>query len=1614
MIRETRPLSIWISALLTISFSAQGADVGTVADGDWNPGTTVWDGGLPPTSADVAVLGHNVVLNQDGVTSTFSVEGVTFLQDGSTGFPVGSLIVDPGQTLNLSLTSRWAGSDLTIGAGAAVNLLSGATLELTSGGNNLTFHTGSGDGELNILPGSILDGTIGSGVLSNSQINYPGALFRWQGGTLVDGPVENLGQINLIGSSDKSITGRLDNAAGGLIVHDSTGNLVLGGDSLRNAGTYQFVNDADITGPGGIFTNTGVIQKTGGVTTSAISTRLDNPGGSFDIQSGRITLDAAAEGRFAGANFAFQNGGEFGVGGTWLLTTGNGTSSPNVYVGTGTGRVVLESGSVLDAVNGSGILGVTAQLNFPPGLFDWEGGELRDGTIENIGEITLTSGDLKSITGRLRNSGTLIHDSSGDLELHGLALINEAGAIFDSVSSANITAGNAQATLENRGTIRNSVGTTIGVQLDNPGGSFELTGGTLELAAGALARFDDATFNFSNGAAFEVDGNWLLTTGNTTSTPNLYTGTGDGQIILQPGSILDAVIGAGILGVTAQLDFPGDMFRWDGGELRDGTIENLGQINLSGTGSKVITGRLLNSGTLVHDSSGALELHGLAFINDTGAVYDSVSSADITAGDGAATFENRGTFRNTGGTTIGVQLNNPRGSFDLRGGGTLDLAADALGRFAGADFVFSDNSNFDVNGTWLLTTGNSTATPNVYTGSGEGQVTLQNGSVLDAVIGQGILGVTAQLDFPGEMFRFSGGELQDGTIENLGQINLVSASTKVITGRLLNSGTIVQSNGGALQLNSRALINAAGASYIIDSNADVTAGNPGAVFENRGLIQKSGSVGSSAIEAQLDNIDGTLRVDVGTLSLAGTGIFESALFEVSDGAELTVDSTLLLTRNNSTSTPQLYRGQGAGRVVLSAGGELDAINGGGLSNVTAQLDFPAGMFAWEGGRFVDGTIENRGSMSIAASVTKRLAGALLNSGIIDHEGGPLVIESGRFTNGPSGSYDLAGDISIEGPGDFFNDGNFTKSAGAGTASLGAPFTHRGGVVTAGSGTLNFPNGVTFNGGAFRVTGGATLDFNASLTVPDDGLLGGSGTINATSVSVEGVLEPGDDLGTLSLAGDLTLDADSEARFEIAGLANFDQVAVGGMLAADGNLVVVFVSGFAPDDGDQFTLFTSTGATSIPDISQVTILGLAPGADFSLSETAGSVILEALVDTEPGNTIEDLTPPVILSAGDMFGDALAIDGNLIAVGVPGMDAAGGTGAVAIYEFVEGQPVFQTMIDIPDGFSAEGFGAALDLSGDTLVVGTVGGSAPTGKNGRKLASAVAAAIFQRDGLGSWEFKQPLPPIDGGSTNDGYGSAVSVDDDDVAIGAPEDLPVGEPEPVGAAHIFRRSNSTATFMPEEKITPPPDEAGGRFGQTLSVNKGRLGVGSPRGKPTPGGDTSGTASIYDLIAGAATRLGTVSGSGATGNDDNFGAAVDVDDDGTLVVGAPNENAGRGAAYVFNTNVPTLDETDRLQPAQPEPDSRFGTSVALDRTGIVIGAPRTPIADGGTGRVHLYDRNSREEQSSISAKSNQRGFGVDVGISGGKIGIGAPESSELAGAAAVVFDPGRIFADGFE
>jgi|GEM_PF-5576920 len=283
----------------------------------------------------------------------------------------------------------------------------------------------------------------------------------------------------------------------------------------------------------------------------------------------------------------------------------------------------------------------------------------------------------------------------------------------------------------------------------------------------------------------------------------------------------------------------------------------------------------------------------------------------------------------------------------------------------------------------------------------------------------------------------------------------------------------------------------------------------------------------------------------------------------------------------------------------------------------------------------------------------------------------------------------------------------------------------------------------------------------------------------------------------------------------------------------------------------------------------------------------------------------------------FGAAVAVEGDTLVVGSP---TAGATqqGTAWVIDLAGAQAPVELVPGPGSGITDNSeFGSAVDIDGDTVVVGSPGpvGAAPG-------VAVTRATIWQNVGS-TWQLVGDV--ADTSSDDQRSGSTVAIDGDLVAVGAPSG---GFTPGIGYVDIWRQTTPGAwTALANTRLFGLTGE---RFGQDVDVQTSNLGDVVVVGVP---GGNQASLFTYDDSAGWDAGQALVAPGGVTTT--FLGSSVAID--GTIVVTGDSDSQ-RAVAFENSAYRVWTPLTD-FQAADGELFDAFGSTAAVAGGNIVIGAP---------------------------------------------------------------------------
>ena len=352
----------------------------------------------------------------------------------------------------------------------------------------------------------------------------------------------------------------------------------------------------------------------------------------------------------------------------------------------------------------------------------------------------------------------------------------------------------------------------------------------------------------------------------------------------------------------------------------------------------------------------------------------------------------------------------------------------------------------------------------------------------------------------------------------------------------------------------------------------------------------------------------------------------------------------------------------------------------------------------------------------------------------------------------------------------------------------------------------------------------------------------------------------------------------------------------------------------------------------------------------------------IYDATDGTLLHTLNNPNVNTNNvqDVFGQSVAISGNVAIVGAPGEDDAGGIAGKAYLFDVNTGSLLHTLNN-PNTFGTsqlDYFGWSVDIKGNYCIVGAYNEDS-TGKT-----STGAAYIFAVD-TGTLLYTKTNSS---GTSNSNFGWSVAVGDFYYAIGAPDK--VGS-DWVGGAVLYGRLDTGSTI---QEIRSPNNWYGDRFGYSVAISGSNLIVGAPFVDEVSGSGPvdSGKVYRYTLTTGGSISVNTFNNPNPVGTTerDYFGWSVAAAGDHSIA-GAYEEDdnisissSSAGKAYINNSLFirHTLNNPNRY--ATPRFDN-FGYSVGITELDsvtndyrVIVGAWGEGDADGtSSGKAYIYRLN---------------------------------------------------------
>jgi autotransporter-associated beta strand protein len=986
---------------------------------------------------------------------------------------------------------------------------------------------GANTANISVNTGATLGLNINATSTFNQSFSGAGTILQTEGVNILNGNSAGFSGTYIV-DFNRLILGN-SNALG-------TANIV--NNSLVFFGDFNLANNISGTGQV-IYTGVGTGDLSGNNTFS----------GGIDIQSGSL--------RVANVNAL----------GTGAVTSSNGTL---LQVDNATDQVLANdlTGDLTLVKTNTGVLDLTGNNTYDGGTLI-DGGAIRVDSFARLGTGPVLANAGGSLILNYNGAGTLLQttpfmtgDGSFIKEGTGNVVMNQTSTYTGgtTIRAGRIGLNNGDAL--GTGAIQIDSGAELGVGgivLNN-----NLTGsGLVRKTASNLVELYGDNRGFTGTIQVE-DGLLFANNGNALGSGILQIDSGTG---VQLGAVNDSTVAADLAGGGSfeklgggLVTLTGDGSQFTGGiGISDGILEIEGSQNIG------------NSSTMFIGATGALQL------NTAGStqLFNSLSGAGALIKTGTGTVFLTGNNTHSGGTDIqqgAIRVSDlaalGTGPVSVQFGAALDLSISGAATYNGA-----------ISGAGILRksdTGDLTLISNTLTGG----LDIIGGRVIvgsTAALGSGPVTTAADTQL---VFANSTTEVSNTLISGAGAVTMDGTGSLIINnansytgGTIINSGRVGLNNGMGLGTGN----------VIVLQNAILGIGGVAVANNISGAGQIVKTANNTALLTGINSHSGGTDIQQGAIVVNNTAALGSGAVTTAAGTALIVDysgSTNNALNNLLTGAGALIK-EGSGTVVVNGSNNYT----GGTAINTGRLGLNFGdalgtgiVVINAGASLALGDLTYANATSGAGQIVKTSAGITTLTGTNTHSGG-IDIQNGTL--------DVTGNAAL-------GTGTVSIASGANfryTNATAATFTNAlsgmGTFNKLGAGQLTFANNFTL--GALSLQAGRTRINSVATTnvfVNPTATLDGTGRIIG-SLTNNGTVAPGNSIGTLTVQGNYTHNANSVLEIEFDGAGNIDLLDVTGNANLNGGTLRFVSIGGAEGNGGTFL---RTGGTLTGTFATVETVG----------------------------------------------------------------------------------------------------------------------------------------------------------------------------------------------------------------------------------------------------------------------------------------------------------------------------------------------------------------------------------------------------------------------------------------
>jgi len=491
-----------------------------------------------------------------------------------------------------------------------------------------------------------------------------------------------------------------------------------------------------------------------------------------------------------------------------------------------------------------------------------------------------------------------------------------------------------------------------------------------------------------------------------------------------------------------------------------------------------------------------------------------------------------------------------------------------------------------------------------------------------------------------------------------------------------------------------------------------------------------------------------------------------------------------------------------------------------------------------------------------------------------------------------------------------------------------------------------------------------------------------------------------------------------------------------------------------NDSGKAYIYNVTNGALVHTLDNPNAYGTSAGDQFSISVSISGnyAIVGARYEDDAGGTssskayIFDVTTGALVhtldnpnaystSAGDSFGDTVAISGNYAIVGANSEDDAGGSGSGKAYIFDVTTGALVHTLDNPNAYSTsagDSFAWTVAISGNYAIVAAYSEDDAGGTTSSKAYIFTVDDVTKYSQIDKINFSstssinpstdalQSLlePALFGGalartldnpnaystSVSDFFGLSVAISDNYAIAGAYQEGDAGGFNS-GKVYIY---NVTTGALVHTLDNPNAYSTSGNdfFGYSVAIS-GNYAIVGAHFEDDAGGSDSGKAYIFNVTTGALVHTIDNPNAYSTSANDNFGISVAISDNYAIVGAYREDDAGgltSGKAYIYNVTTGALVHTlDNPNAYSTSSGDNFGLSVAISGNYAIVGAfDEDDAGDFQSGKAYIYNVTTSalvhtlDNPNAYSASLSDR-FGLPVAVSGNYAIVGAIGEDDAGG-----------------